>query len=76
MRWKCRHCDSHSLLAAQDGQETRSQSIRRRILEMVERMPMRRAELAVRIGASEWTIHSHATAAADLYEWDGQVYCE
>ena len=74
MRWKCRHCSSYSILAVQGSQETRSESIRRRILEMVERMPMPHRELAVRVGASVWIIHSHAKAATDLYEFDGQVY--
>ena len=76
MRWKCRHCSSYSVLAVQGSQETRSQSIRRRILEMVERMPMPHRELAERIGASEWTIRSHAKTAPHLYEFDGQVYSD
>ena len=74
MRWKCRHCGSYSVLTVQGSQETRSQSIRRRIIEITERKPMRPGELAERIGASEWTIRSHAKAASDLHEFDGQVY--
>ena len=47
----------------------------RDLFMMVKRAPMKRSELAVRLGVSERNVRDLVRARGDVvHEWDGQVY--
>ena len=69
VRFRCPKCKAYSVL------EVVMEDWVRLMVKMVQRAPMRRAEVAIRLDVSERQVRDQVRSmAGELHEWDGQVY--